>query len=93
MTYSRSVMNEGPYGDHITLPRIMELYHINCVIIVAAGAEFTTGLSTQGIWNDNLPSFVLGHFPEGIGEFLRLFEWTSECHKFSGTIAGRFRRT
>ncbi len=65
---------------------------INCVIISARGAEFTTVLSPQSIYNDNLPSFARRYM---YGGALRLFEWTSERLKFSGTIQepGRFRRT
>ena len=59
---------QGTYGDHVTLQRMSELFRINCDVISTQGLDFTIVISPNGHYNEDIPTIILGYFPEGMGE-------------------------
>ena len=58
----------GTYGDHITLQRAAELYHVQIVVLSSIGPLGTRVISPYDRYSNSLPTLVLGHFAEGEGE-------------------------
>lgn len=57
-------MNSGwTYGDHLTLLALVREYSCQCLVLSAAGLEYISLISNDGIFDRNLMIITLGHFP------------------------------
>lgn len=65
--YVQRMKVNGTYRDHVTMQALAREFNCQCLVISTAGRNYTTLVSNDGHYYDDITTVTLGHFPEDGG--------------------------